>query len=82
MHWKDYRLTRTRVATGDAGDGARRVLELFDGRHLVEREGAPAEIFSGSFEEAKERATALVRTAPKPRTWWHRIWFWVFGGRS
>lgn len=60
MHWKEYRLARTRVATGDA-DGARRVLELLDGRVLIEREGAPSQIVDVAFEKAQELALATVR---------------------
>lgn len=82
MEWKEYRVTRSRVATGDPGDGARRVLELLDGRFLVEREGASCEVIAGSLDQAKERALALVRSIPKPLPFWRRIWLWFFGGRS
>lgn len=94
MQWKEYRLTRTRVATGEA-DGARRVVELLDGRHLVEREGAPSRIVEGTYEAALElalttprsgayeSALALARTRPGTRApWWGRLWRSLFGGAS
>jgi hypothetical protein len=81
MHWKEYRLARTRVATGEA-DGARRVLELFDGRVLIERDGAPAQIVTVDFEEAKAQALALARVAVVRLPWWKRLYRALFGGAS
>jgi hypothetical protein len=81
MQWKEYRVTSTRVATGHAG-APRRVLELLDGRCVIELEGAPSQIVKVPFEEAQELALALlpVRAGLFARfaSWLRRL----FGGAS
>lgn len=74
MHWKEYRITRTRVATGEA-DGARRVIELLDGRVLVEREGAASRIVDARFDRALALAARTPRTALAG--WWTRFRRWL-----
>jgi hypothetical protein len=64
MQWKQYRITSTRVATGDSG-GPRRVLELLDGRVVIEYEGAPSKIVDVPFEDAQGLAVQLVRVAER-----------------
>jgi hypothetical protein len=81
MLWKEYRLTRTRTATAADENGQRRVLELLDGRVLIELDGAPAQIVKVPFERALTLASQLTRrSAATPL--WLRVFFALFGGGS
>jgi hypothetical protein len=83
MQWKEYRVKKSRVATVNH-DGSRRVLELLDGRVLIELDGAPSQIVDAPFEKAKVLALALVPAGERV-SWLGRLWralCGLFGGAS
>jgi hypothetical protein len=82
MQWAESRIMRKRAAFAADERGQRRVFELFDGRCLIEFEGAPPEIVEGTFDEALGKAAALTVALAVPArvSWWRRL-VRALGGR-